>query len=80
MVFAADIPEEEIFDRVQPLLAYGEMYRNAVLAGRELSDLAMQDGLTGLPDRPPFLARSRPVFRDGTPHRAAPLLHRNGYR
>ena len=54
MVFAADLPEEEILDRAQPLLAYGEMYRNAVLAGRELSDLAMRDGLTGLPDRRGF--------------------------
>ena len=36
MVFAADLPEEEILDRAQPLLAYGEMYRKAVLAGREL--------------------------------------------
>ncbi|HEY6096587.1 MAG TPA: diguanylate cyclase, partial [Candidatus Deferrimicrobium sp.] len=54
MVFAADLPEEEILDRAQSLLAYGEMYRNAVLAGRELSDLAMRDGLTGLPDRRGF--------------------------
>ncbi len=54
MVFAADLPEEEILDRAQPLLAYGEMYREAVLAGRELSDLAMRDGLTGLPDRRRF--------------------------
>jgi len=54
MVFAADLSEEEILDRAQPLLAYGEMYRNAVLAGRELSDLAMLDGLTGLPDRRRF--------------------------
>ena len=54
IVFAADLSEEEILDRAQPLLAYGEMYRNAVLAGRELSDLAMRDGLTGLPDRRGF--------------------------
>jgi len=54
MVFSADLPEEEILNRAQPLLAYGEMYRNAVLAGRELSDLAMLDGLTGLPDRRRF--------------------------
>jgi len=54
MVFAADLSEEEILDRAQPLLAYGEMYRNAVLAGRELSDLAMRDELTGLPDRRRF--------------------------
>jgi len=54
MVFAADLPEEEILDRAQPLLAYGEMYRKAVLAGRELSDRAMLDGLTGLPDRRRF--------------------------
>jgi len=54
MVFAADLPEEEILDLAQPLLAYGEMYRKAVLAGRELSDLAMRDGLTGLPDRRRF--------------------------
>ena len=54
MVFAADLPEEEILDRAQPLLAYGEMYRNAVLAGRELSDRAMRDELTGLPDRRGF--------------------------
>ena len=54
MVFAADLAEEEILDRAQPLLAYGEMYRNAALAGRELSDLAMRDGLTGLPDRRRF--------------------------
>jgi diguanylate cyclase (GGDEF)-like protein len=54
MVIAADLSEEEILDRAQPLLAYGEMYRDAVLAGRELSDLAMQDGLTGLPDRRRF--------------------------
>jgi len=54
MVFAADLPEEEILDRAQPLLGYGEMYRKAVLAGRELSDLAMRDGLTGLPDRRRF--------------------------
>ena len=54
MIFAADLPEEEILDRAQPLLAYGEMYRKAVLAGRELSDLAMRDGLTGLPDRRRF--------------------------
>jgi diguanylate cyclase (GGDEF)-like protein len=51
MVFAANLSEEEILDRAQPLLAYGEMYRKAVLDGRELSDLAMRDGLTGLPDR-----------------------------
>lgn len=54
MVFAADLPEEEILDQARPLLAYGEMYRKAVLAGRELSDLAMRDGLTGLPDRRRF--------------------------
>jgi diguanylate cyclase (GGDEF)-like protein len=54
MVFAADLPEEEILDRAQPLLAYGEMYRKAVLDGRELSDIAMRDGLTGLPDRRRF--------------------------
>ena len=54
MVFAADLPEEEILDRAQPLLSYGEMFRKAVLAGRELSDLAMRDGLTGLPDRRRF--------------------------
>jgi len=54
MVFAADLPEEEILDRAQPLLAYGEMYRKAVAAGREFSDLAMRDGLTGLPDRRRF--------------------------
>lgn len=54
MIFAADLPEEEILDRAQPLLAYGEMYRKAVLAGQELSDLAMRDELTGLPDRRRF--------------------------
>jgi diguanylate cyclase (GGDEF)-like protein len=54
MVFSADLPGEEILNRAQPLLAYGEMYRKAVLAGRELSDLAMLDGLTGLPDRRRF--------------------------
>lgn len=54
MVFAADLPEAEILERAQPLLAYGEMYRNAILAGREISDLAMRDGLTGLPDRRGF--------------------------
>ena len=54
MVFAADLPEEEILDRAQPLLAYGAMYREAVLAGRELADGAMLDGLTGLPDRRRF--------------------------
>jgi diguanylate cyclase (GGDEF)-like protein len=54
MVFAADLSEEEILDRAQPLLAYGEMYRKAILAGRDLSDLAMRDGLTGLPDRRRF--------------------------
>jgi len=27
MVFAADLPEAEILERAQPLLAYGEMYR-----------------------------------------------------
>ena len=54
MVFAADLSEEEILDRAQPLLAYGEMYRKAVVAGLELSDLAMRDGLTGLPDRRRF--------------------------
>ena len=54
MVFAADLPEEEILDRAQPLLVYGEMYREAVVAGRELSDLAMRDELTGLPDRRGF--------------------------
>jgi diguanylate cyclase (GGDEF)-like protein len=54
MVFAADLPEEEILDRAQSLLAYGELYRNAVLSGRELSERAMRDGLTGLPDRRGF--------------------------
>jgi diguanylate cyclase (GGDEF)-like protein len=54
MVFAADLPEAEILERAQPLLAYGEMYREAVHAGREFSDLAMRDGLTGLPDRRGF--------------------------
>jgi diguanylate cyclase (GGDEF)-like protein len=54
MVFAADLPDEEILDRALPLLAYGEMYRQAVLAGREFSDCAMLDGLTGLPDRRRF--------------------------
>jgi diguanylate cyclase (GGDEF)-like protein len=54
MVFPADLPEEEILDRAEPLLAYGEMYRNAVIAVLELSDLAMRDGLTGLPDRRRF--------------------------
>jgi len=54
LVFAADLPEEEILGRARPLLVYGEMYRSAVLAGRELSDLVMRDGLTGLPDRRRF--------------------------
>ncbi|GAB4227761.1 MAG: hypothetical protein OHK0028_00820 [Deltaproteobacteria bacterium] len=54
MIFAADGPEEEILDRAQPLLAYAEMYRKAALAGRELSDLAMRDALTGLADRRRF--------------------------
>lgn len=54
MVFAADLQEEEILYRAQPLLAYGKMYRKAVLVGRELSDLAMLDELTGLPDRRRF--------------------------
>ena len=54
MVFAADLPEAEILDRAQPLLAYGEMFREAVLAGRELADGVMLDGLTGLPDRRRF--------------------------
>jgi diguanylate cyclase (GGDEF)-like protein len=71
MVFSADLPEEEILDRAQPLLAYGEMFRKAVLAGRELSDLAMLDGLTGLPDRRRFsleLARcSETARRIGRP-------------
>jgi len=55
MIFAADLPEEEILDRAQPLLAYGEMYREAVLVGRELKDLSMLDELTGLPDRRQFV-------------------------
>ena len=66
MVFAADLPEEEILDRAQPLLAYGEMFRKAALAGRELSDFAMRDGLTGLPDRRRFtldLARCAEMAR-----------------
>ena len=54
MVITADLPEEEILDRAQPLLAYGELYRKAVLTGRELSDSAMLDALTGLPDRRRF--------------------------
>jgi len=54
MVLAADLSEEEILDLAQPLLEYGEMYRKAVLDGRELSDLAMWDLLTGLPDRRRF--------------------------
>ena len=54
MVFTADLSEEEILDRAQPLLAYGEMYRKAILDGRVLSDLAMRDELTGLPDRRRF--------------------------
>jgi diguanylate cyclase (GGDEF)-like protein len=47
------------------------MFRKAVLAGRELSDLAMLDGLTGLPDRRRFsleLARcSETARRIGRP-------------
>jgi len=54
MVFAADLSEEEILDRAQPLLAYGEMFREAVLAGRERKELSMLDDLTGLPDRRRF--------------------------
>ena len=54
MIFPADLSEEEILDRAQPLLTYGEMYRKAVSDGRDLSDLAMRDGLTGLPDRRRF--------------------------
>jgi len=54
MIFAADGSQEEILDRAQPLLSYGEMYRKAALAGRELSDLAMRDALTGMPDRRRF--------------------------
>jgi diguanylate cyclase (GGDEF)-like protein len=54
MVFAADLPEAEILDRAQSLLVYGELYRNAVLSGLELSERAMRDGLTGLPDRRGF--------------------------
>jgi diguanylate cyclase (GGDEF)-like protein len=54
MVFAADLSEGEILDRAMPLLAYGEMYRKSVLSGKEFSDLAMRDGLTGLPDRRRF--------------------------
>jgi len=54
MVFQADLPEEEILDRAQPLLAYGEMYRKAVSNGRELLDLVLRDELTGLPDRRRF--------------------------
>jgi diguanylate cyclase (GGDEF)-like protein len=66
MVLAADLSQEEVLDRAQPLLAYGEMYRKAVFAGRELSDLAMRDGLTGLPDRRRFsldLERSAEMAR-----------------
>jgi diguanylate cyclase (GGDEF)-like protein len=54
MIFAADLPEEEILDRAQPLLSYGAMYRKAVLAGREILGGIMLDGLTGLPDRRRF--------------------------
>ena len=73
MIFAADLPEEEILaDRAQPLLAYGEMYRKAVLVSRELSGTAMLDGLTGLPDRRRFSLELDRVLRDGTPHRGGP--------
>lgn len=54
MIIPADLAGEEILDRALPLLAYCEMYRGALSAGREMRNLWMVDELTGLPDRRRF--------------------------
>jgi diguanylate cyclase (GGDEF)-like protein len=54
LVVPADLPAGEILERLQPLLSYGEMYRNAVTENRELRDRSMVDSLTGLPNRRQF--------------------------
>jgi diguanylate cyclase (GGDEF)-like protein len=55
LVLAADLPPAEILDQARPLLAYGEMYRGAAAAVRELRDEILVDGLTGLPNRRHFV-------------------------
>jgi diguanylate cyclase (GGDEF)-like protein len=54
VVLSADLPAEEILEQTQPLLTYGELYRNAVAEIRELRERAMVDELTGLPNRRHF--------------------------
>ncbi|MBI5905895.1 MAG: GGDEF domain-containing protein [Deltaproteobacteria bacterium] len=54
LVVPADLPAGEIFERLQPLLSYGEMYRNALAENRELRDRSTVDDLTGLPNRRQF--------------------------
>ncbi len=54
LVFPADLSASELLEQAQPILAYREMYRDLVEANRELTDLAMVDGLTGLPNRRRF--------------------------
>ncbi len=54
-ILPADLSPGEILDRARPLLAYGELYRGASAAVREMRDQAMVDGLTGLPNRRHFV-------------------------
>jgi diguanylate cyclase (GGDEF)-like protein len=55
MILPADLSPGEIVDRARPLLAYGELYRGASAAAREMRDQSMVDGLTGLPNRRHFV-------------------------
>jgi len=54
LVVPADLPAGEILERLQPLLSYGEMYRNVAAENRELRDRSTVDDLTGLPNRRQF--------------------------
>ncbi|MEW6719915.1 MAG: GGDEF domain-containing protein [Thermodesulfobacteriota bacterium] len=53
-LFSAELPVPEILERSKPFRALGGLYRTVLEANRELLDLSLTDGLTGLPNRRNF--------------------------